>query len=61
VGTHMILIWFANRGVPDVCEPTPRWTATGTGFDDLSVTPSINLAINREEWHGWITNGEILG
>lgn len=64
VGTHMVLIWFAGRGAPDECEPLPRWTiADGSSFENLTVTPSINLQTNgrTEEWHGWITDGEIIG
>jgi hypothetical protein len=64
VGTHMILIYFADRGAPPECEPLPRWTvAGGTGLNDLTLVPSINLQNEGrpDEWHGWITNGEIVG
>lgn len=61
IGTHMILIWFAGRGAPDECEPLPRWTvAAGSTFNDLTLTPSIDLTRgDPDEWHGFITNGEI--
>lgn len=35
------------------------WTvAGGSGFDDLSLTPSVNASANGH-WHGFITGGEI--
>jgi hypothetical protein len=60
VGTHSILIWLAGRGAPPEYTPTPRWkVASGTGFDDLTLTPSIDLTRGEpDEWHGFITNGE---
>jgi hypothetical protein len=64
IGTHSILVWFADRDVPPSNEPLPRWTvASGTTFEDLTLTPSINLQNEHctEEWHGWITNGEAIG
>jgi hypothetical protein len=36
-----------------------RWTVTGTA-PDLTVTPSIDDRGPRP-WHGWITNGELVG
>lgn len=61
VGTHSILIWFAGRGVPDEYTPLPRWSiAGGDSFDNLSVTPSIDLTRGEsDEWHGFITNGQV--
>lgn len=56
VGTHAVLLWFADRGVPNDAEPGPgRWKAKGTSFADLTLSPSIN--INSEHWHGYIENG----
>lgn len=34
------------------------WTLTGTSFNDLSLTPSID-ASKTGHWHGHIKNGEI--
>lgn len=63
-GTHVVDVTFADRGVPDDRgshgtggNPT-RWTVTGTGFDDLTTTPSI-LLIGGCAWHGFLTNGSI--
>jgi len=65
-GTHSILVWFQNAGVPDSLRPGPdRWQATGTSIDDLSLTPSINLDTypthegvkHACDWHGWVLNG----
>jgi hypothetical protein len=62
IGVHMVLVWFRDRGVPDDAVPKPaRWLAKGTSLADLSLEPSINLAnddMSRDEWHGYITNGE---
>jgi hypothetical protein len=61
IGTHSILIWFEGRGAPAEMTPLPRWSiAGGTSFDDLTLTPSIDLTRGEpDEWHGFITNGEI--
>ena len=58
-GKHRILVWFADRGTPDYCEPTPRWKAAGSSMYELSLTPSINCDVNGSgDWHGFVTNGE---
>lgn len=54
---HRMLIWFAGRGTPDEWEPKPRWAVSGTGYSDLSISPSINGGATC--WHGFITDGEI--
>ena len=63
IGVHQVAVTFAGRGVLDhqgchnsESRPT-RWNVSGTGFDDLTVTPSILLQ-GGCGWHGWITNGE---
>ena len=63
---HRISIAFAGRGVLDHQatvssdgRPT-RWTVTGTGMDDLTLTPSIDCTSrNPNCWHGFITAGDI--
>lgn len=58
VGTESVLCWFRDRGVPPEAEPGPgRWVASGTGFDDLTLSPSVN--VDNEHWHGWVKNGEV--
>ena len=59
IGTESVCVWFANRpNVPAAALPGPgRWTATGTSFDDLTLTPSVN--VNHEHWHGFIRNGVV--
>jgi hypothetical protein len=58
VGTESVLCWFRDRGVPDDALPGPGpWTASGTGFDDLTLSPSVN--VTNGHWHGFVTNGEI--
>lgn len=57
-GTESVLCWFKGRSVPDDAVPGPgRWVASGTGFEDLTLSPSVNVA--NEHWHGFVINGEI--
>jgi hypothetical protein len=39
------------------------WTRTGEDFETLTLTPSIHSdpAKGGCGWHGFITNGEVLG
>lgn len=53
VGTHSVLVWFANRGVPDAATPAPRWAMSGTSLADLTLSPSIQIPC----WHGFVTGG----
>lgn len=60
VGTHSVLIWFRDRGVPPDETPGPgRWAVSGTGLTDLTLSPSIDLSANEGGcgWHGWVENG----
>jgi len=70
VGTHMVMVSFAGRNIPDEAgsrgtdgKPT-RWTVSGTGLDDLVLTPSIALNPSAPpeskvcRWHGFVgSNG----
>lgn len=59
---HQILVWFKDRpSLPASREPLPRWTASGEGISDLSLSPSINLDNPNStgcRWHGWVKNGD---
>lgn len=61
-GKHSVLAWFRDRGVPADEVPGPgRWVASGSGYADLTLSPSINLENPQHigcEWHGFITSGE---
>jgi hypothetical protein len=58
VGTHYVLCWFRDRGVPDEMKPNPgRWAVSGSGYHDLTLSPSILLHSDCG-WHGWVTNGQ---
>jgi hypothetical protein len=65
VGTHSIAIDFQGREMPDhlvmrnASGHAVRWNVSGSGFDDLSLTPSIQL-LGGCNWHGFVTNGEIV-
>ena len=65
---HGVIVSFGNpRRVP---VPPPdagsqsrnggpsRWTVSGTGLHDLTLSPSVAVG-TPECWHGWITNGEV--
>lgn len=65
-GNHRVHVTFAGRGAADHHgsrgsdgRPT-RWNIVGgSGFDDLSLSPSIDCTpSNPNCWHGFITNGE---
>lgn len=57
VGTEHVLLWF--KGVPPEADQpgNGRWDASGTSFNDLTLSPSVN--VDHEHWHGWIKNGEV--
>lgn len=58
-GAHALVVSFANPqgapAAPPEADPNPRWTMTGTGLEDLTLSPSVNAGC----WHGWIQNGEV--
>lgn len=61
VGTHVVEVGFESRGLlPKQSshsrsgEPS-RWRATGTGYDDLTLEPSVDCGC----WHGFVRNGEV--
>lgn len=59
-----VYIFFAGRvdEVQGICRDTEgnevRWRASGTGFDDLTLDPSIWVD-KPKGWHGFVKNGEI--
>jgi uncharacterized protein DUF6527 len=64
VGTHQCDVTFEGRRVADGHgshgsdgKPT-RWNVSGTGFENLTTTPSI-LLIGGCGWHGYITDGAV--
>lgn len=63
VGTHGIICWFRNKGVPDSMSPGPgRWdVVSGTSLKDLTLSPSVLLPGDGCEWHGWVKNGRTEG
>lgn len=60
VGTHSVVTWFRDRGVSDDEVPGPgRWIVSGTGIDDLTLSPSIHLSGKGGcGWHGWVKSGD---
>jgi hypothetical protein len=66
VGTHHVICWFRDRGVPDDLDPKPgRWTPQGTGYEDLTFVPgdppmAVSVLITSGcNWHGFVQNGEV--
>jgi hypothetical protein len=60
IGTHSVLCWFKGRGVPDDEFSGPgRWDVSGTGFEDLTLIPSVHLTGEGCGWHGHVQNGEV--
>jgi hypothetical protein len=58
-GTHYVQVWFRDHGVGDEEVPKPgRWAVSGTGLEDLSLSPSILLGSGCR-WHGFVEKGEI--
>lgn len=57
--THEVLCWFRDRPfVPPDATPGPgRWTATGSGLSDLTLSPSVHLT-HGCQWHGWVKDGD---
>lgn len=59
-GPHGVLIWFEGRRAPDRLgrdsqNRRVRWTIqSGTGLDDLQLTPSILLSGPGCGWHGFV-------
>lgn len=42
VGVHYVLCWTPR--VPPTWSPGPgRWTMSGTGYDDLTLSPSVSI------------------
>lgn len=61
VGTHSVVCWFKDRGVPDDRTPGPgRWDVVATEYEDLTLSPSVHLSGPGCGWHGWIQNGEAI-
>jgi len=56
-GTHSCQMPFANRGVDPARHPN-QWEARGSGFLDLTCTPSY-LIKEGCGWHGYITDGYV--
>lgn len=66
VGTHLVEVSFAQRGLVDEVgthnnkgQPV-RWEVSGNDYTDLTTTPSV-LIEGGCAWHGYITKGTILG
>lgn len=62
--THSVEVWFEGSPVPHTrglsSNGAPaRWRASGSGLDDLTLTPSI-LEVDGGfcGWHGFVTNGD---
>jgi len=71
VGTSSVAVYFSGRpanlvkGLNDEDGKFIRWGVSGTGYHDLTITPSIFVNPDRTDhpssWHGFVTNGEVTG
>jgi hypothetical protein len=52
---YRICVPFRGRGAPADENGGIQWGVSGTGFDNLTLTPSVNT----RPWHGFVTNGEV--
>jgi hypothetical protein len=50
-----LCIPFSGRGAPADENGGIQWSVSGTGYTDLTLTPSVNM----RQWHGFVTNGEV--
>jgi hypothetical protein len=56
-GTHRVLCWTPE--VPlEVGAGPGRWPMAGTGYDDLTLTPSVQL-LGACGWHGFVIGGKV--
>lgn len=53
---HALVVWFDGRGVPADEIPTPRWQVSGSGYADLTLSPSLDAGC----WHGFVRSGDVL-
>ena len=58
-GTHTVQIYFVGSPVPSHIGKnkngqTVRWSAAGTSYDDLSLSPSIQEEDDICGWHGFV-------
>jgi hypothetical protein len=64
-GPHAVLIWFEGRGAPAHIGKNSkgervRWNiVSGTGLDDLHLSPSILLEGDGCGWHGFIGHEDV--
>lgn len=56
---HRVLFWFYETDVPAEAMPYSRWTAVGSGIDDLSIAPGAHVEIPGH-WKGLIENGSVF-
>ena len=62
-GAQMAIIESAQREFPGIytaSKPEAAWNFTDHDFNHITVTPSIDASASGH-WHGWITNGSIVG
>jgi len=61
---HQLYVPFANPldgGPPMQTGKNKGWQRTGETFETLTLTPSILRIVPSCGWHGFITNGEVVG
>jgi len=58
-GEHRVILWFTGRGADVARKPLQRFTLSGTGVSDLTLTPSIAFTVDTLglSWNGNVTAG----
>ena len=57
VGTHTVICWTPEIPPEEGFGPG-RWPMSGSGYHDLTLTPSVQL-MGGCNWHGFVTAGEV--
>jgi hypothetical protein len=65
-GTHQVLLWRAECGVPEDVFPQGHRVFVGTSFKNLTVDAPVGksrsiLLLGGCQWHGHIDNGMVTG
>lgn len=58
VGTHSVICWFSDAGVPSDQKPGPgRWDVIGQRTDPKTLT--LSPSVENPCWHGFVEGGSI--
>jgi hypothetical protein len=58
-GKKRLFVLFEDPALPLGVVSDRRWYRTGTTFEDLTLTPSLDWS-SIGHWHGFIRDGEVV-